>query len=298
MRMALVSWCLILAALLAGCEATVYPEPSTVALDEAAAAPYDFPFIDPYVATVVGTPPGYQAPLPAAVPRRELEITVLPGRPAPPVLWYEDSLRATLVQQEGEAPLVFIIAGTGAGHDAQNVKIMEKAFYQAGFHVISLPSPTHPNFVVTASTSGVPGRIKEDAPDLYRAMRLAYEEVAGDIEVSSFHLTGYSLGGWQAAFVAHLDESERAFGFEKILASTAPCGFWTTCWRTTSPAASTKASTASSTRPSRPSTTSTSAASSSVSPTISSIAPGWTANRRTRICGRSSASRFASRRPT
>jgi hypothetical protein len=226
MRLAPLSSCLILAALLAGCEATVYPEPSTAALEEAAAAPYDFPFIDPFVATVVGTPPGYQAPLPAAVPRRELEIAVLPGRQVPQVLWYEDNLRASLVHQEGAAPLVFIIAGTGAAHDSQNVRIMERALYQGGFHVISLPSPTHPNFVVTASTSGIPGRISEDAPDLYRAMRLAYDQVSDEIEVSSFHLTGYSLGGWQAAFVADLDERERVFGFEKVLLINPPVSLY------------------------------------------------------------------------
>ena len=226
MRVAPVSWCLIVAALLAGCETVAYPEPSMGAIEEAAAAPYDYPFVDPYVATVVGTPPAYQAPLPEAVPTRELEITVFRDRQVPAVLWYEDSLKAALVHQEGEAPLVFIIAGTGAGHDAQKVKIMEKAFYQAGFHVISLPSPTHPNFIVTASTTGIPGRVKEDAPDLYRAMRLAYEEVADRIEVSSFHLTGYSLGGWQAAFVAQLDEREQVFGFEKVLMINPPVSLY------------------------------------------------------------------------
>ena len=84
-----------------------------------------------------------------------------------------------------------------------------KALYQAGFHVITLPSPTHPNFIISASQSSIPGDLTEDAADLYRAMETAWNEVKGDIEVSSFYLGGYSLGATQAAFVAKLDEERR-----------------------------------------------------------------------------------------
>jgi hypothetical protein len=57
----------------------------------------------------------------------------------------------------------------------------------------------------------------DDARDLYRAMHLAYERVKDRIEVSDLHLTGYSLGGTHAAWVAKLDEQERAIGFDKVL---------------------------------------------------------------------------------
>ena len=33
-------------------------------------------------------------------------------------------------------------------------------------------------------------------------MQLAYDQVKAEIEVTEFHLTGYSLGAAQAAFVA------------------------------------------------------------------------------------------------
>ena len=131
-----------------------------------------------------------------------------------------------MVAQDHEAPLVFIIAGTGAAHNSAKAKLMAAAFYQAGFHSIALPSPTHPNFIVPASTTGVPGRISQDAPDLYRVMRLAYEQVADRIEVSAFHLTGYSLGAWQAAFVAKLDEQEKVFGFDKVLLVNPPVSLY------------------------------------------------------------------------
>ena len=38
-----------------------------------------------------------------------------------------------------------------------------------------------------------------------------------EINVSDYHLTGYSLGGTQAAFVSRLDESEQFFNFKKVL---------------------------------------------------------------------------------
>jgi pimeloyl-ACP methyl ester carboxylesterase len=57
----------------------------------------------------------------------------------------------------------------------------------------------------------------DDARDLYRAMRLADEQVKDRIEVSEVYLAGYSLGGTHAAWVANLDEQERAIGFDKVL---------------------------------------------------------------------------------
>lgn len=224
MRIAVLCGALSAFALLAACETA--PAPSTAAIEEAASKPYDYPFVDPDVATVVGTPTIYQAPLPETIPSEELELTVFEDRVIPEIFWYQDTLKYTLVAQDHEAPLVFIIAGTGAAHDSAKARLMAAAFYQAGFHSIALPSPTHPNFIVTASTTGVPGRISQDAPDLYRVMRLAYEQVADRIEASGFHLTGYSLGAWQAAFVAQLDEQEKIFGFDKVLLVNPPVSLY------------------------------------------------------------------------
>jgi hypothetical protein len=167
-----------------------------------------------------------KADLPKNISIDELELEVFPDRPIPEVFWYDSALKFSLVSQPSKAPLIFIIAGTGAAHDSKLMKVMQRAFFDAGFHVISLPSPTHPNFIVNASTTSVPGRIGDDARDLYRAMRLAYAEVEDRIEVSDFHLTGYSLGGWQAAFVAKLDETEGAFGFRKVLMINPPVSLY------------------------------------------------------------------------
>jgi ABC-type transporter lipoprotein component MlaA/pimeloyl-ACP methyl ester carboxylesterase len=84
-------------------------------------------------------------------------------------------------------------------------------------HVVNISSPTHPDFVTTGSESSVPGNMESDVADLYNAMKQIRVELEQRIEISEFYLAGYSLGGTQSAWLAHLDESERAFGFKKVL---------------------------------------------------------------------------------
>jgi hypothetical protein len=182
----------------------------------AGAEGYDYPFTNPYVATVVGTPEAYRADLPQ-VTLQTRELVVFPERRTPDVFWYTNRLRFGFLAQHKKAPLAFVIAGTGAGHDAAKVKLLVRMFDKLGFHVITLASPTFQNFIVNASTTGVPGLITDDAADLYRVMRLAYDQVKDRIQVTKFYLTGYSLGASQAAFVAKLDETERVFDFERVL---------------------------------------------------------------------------------
>jgi hypothetical protein len=133
-----------------------------------------------------------------------------------------NKLRCSLAYQKEKAPLIINIAGTGAGHNSSKMIAMQRAFFNAGFHVLSLSSPTHPNFIVTASESMVPGHIIEDSKDLYRVMETAWEEIKDDIEVSDFYLTGYSLGAAQSAFVSKLDEERKVFNFKKVLMINPP----------------------------------------------------------------------------
>ena len=178
---------------------------------------YDYPLTNPYVATVVGTPSAYGDPLPAQIPERELELTVFPDRTLPSLLWYNQRLRYSLVYQEGRAPLVFIIAGAGGSYQSDKTRLLQRILFQAGFHVLALPSPTHPNFIASASRTQMPGRPEEDAQDLYRVMQLAWREVQKEIQVSAFYLIGYSLGATHAAFVARSDEQQKVFNFSKVL---------------------------------------------------------------------------------
>jgi predicted alpha/beta-fold hydrolase len=100
--------------------------------------------------------------------------------------------------QDRKAPLVFLIAGTGGSSKSAKIVALMANLYQAGFHVIALPSPTFPNFIIDASTSHVPGNLSDDAVDLYRVMEKIWSQTKGRIQVSDFLLAGYSLGGTEA----------------------------------------------------------------------------------------------------
>jgi hypothetical protein len=188
---------------------------------------YDYPFKDPYVATVIGTPSEFQPKLPEKIDYKMLSFKVFPERVIPDVFWYQREFRYSLTYQKGEAPLIFVIAGTGSSFYSSNMIFFQRIFYQAGFHVICLPSPTQMNFIVTASNTALPGNIVRDSEDLYRVMTMAWEQVKDRIKVSEFYLTGYSLGGAEAAFVSKLDEEKRVFNFKKVLVINPPVSLYT-----------------------------------------------------------------------
>jgi len=187
---------------------------------------YDYPFTNPFAATVIGTPQAYKAELPKDIPVELWELEVFPDREVPDLLWYDKRLRYSLVPQDSPAPLIFMIAGTGAGYNSQKMQVLQRAFYQAGFHVLSFSSPTHGNFIVSASSSGVPGHLLEDSQDLYRVMRLAWLDIQDEVEVTDFYLTGYSLGAAQAAFVSKLDDEQGDFHFKKVLMINPPVSLY------------------------------------------------------------------------
>jgi predicted alpha/beta-fold hydrolase len=191
-----------------------------------AQAAYDYPIKDPYAATIIGTPDAFKASLPKDIKVKDLKINIFPDRITPEVFWYQDKLKYSLASQKDIAPLIFVIAGTGAGHDSAKMKMLQKAFFGAGFHVISLSSPTHPNFIVTASTSMMPGNTADDALDLYRVMDRVFQRAKSKIKVSEFYLTGYSLGAAEAAFISKLDEDRKIFNFKKVLMINPPVSLY------------------------------------------------------------------------
>lgn len=193
--------------------------------------PYFYPYVSPFEATVMETPPAFVFQAPAEVPTQVFKVHPFPERKMPDVFWHQDGLNCSLVYQKEEAPLIFIIAGTGARFNSPKMVAMQHAFYQAGFHVLSITSPTYSEFVINASESMMPGNLREDATDIYRVMQLAWKQVKKKIKVSEFYLTGYSLGGIQSAFVSMLDEEQKAFDFKKVLLINPPASLYSSVSR-------------------------------------------------------------------
>ena len=183
---------------------------------------YDYPIDDPLAATILGTPKEFRAPVPAKIPVRKRAIEIFSNHIVPEPLWYEQKFRYSVARQDGAAPVIFVIAGTGAGYNSPKMAALQKELYQAGYHVVCISSPTHPNFVATASTTSLPGIMDQDAMDLYRVMDRIYQKEKEGMEATGFYLTGYSLGAAEAAFVAKLDDERGLFKFNKVVLLNPP----------------------------------------------------------------------------
>ena len=116
---------LAIASLVGACDTISGPE---AVAEEEPLGLYDYPFVDPFAATVVGTPKGYRASLPKDITVDEMEISVFEDREVPEVFWYNDRLKYSLARQKHRAPLIFNIAGTGAGHNSSLMNVMQKGF--------------------------------------------------------------------------------------------------------------------------------------------------------------------------
>jgi hypothetical protein len=187
---------------------------------------YEFPFTNEYASTIIGTPAKLKASVPEDIKIKNMRLTIFKDRVIPDPLWYEKDLRYSLAYQKDKAPLIWIIAGTGAGYNSPKMLMLQRIFYQAGFHVVSLTSPTHPNFIVSASSTMVPGHLENDSKDLYHVMEMIWEDIKGRIDVTEFHLTGYSLGSAQAAFAAKLDEERKSFNFSRVFMINPPVSLY------------------------------------------------------------------------
>ncbi len=191
---------------------------------------YQFPLSNAFEATIAGTPSALRPPLPddADIKQRDYSLRLRPERKftLPSNFWPVKTFRYRLAKQSGPAPLIFVIAGTGAHYSSSTMEYLKKLFYGAGFHVAQLSSPTAYDFMVGASPYATPGYSPQDAQDLYRVMR-AIKKQQDNLEVTDWHLTGYSLGGLHAAFVSDLDEREQAFNFKRVLLLNPPVNLYT-----------------------------------------------------------------------
>jgi hypothetical protein len=194
------------------------------------ASSYGYPISNPFEATLATTPPELRPELPtdADINQDDYQIKLRPEREfeLPENFWPVTKMRYRLAKQPGEAPLIFIIAGTGAHYASSTPEYLKRLFYGAGYHVVQLSSPTSYDFMSSASRFATPGITREDADDLYRAMQ-AVRAQHPRLKVSEFHLTGYSLGALQAAFVSELDETRRSFNFKRVLLLNPPVNLYT-----------------------------------------------------------------------
>ncbi|MGH8390845.1 MAG: serine/threonine protein kinase, partial [Pseudomonas sp.] len=193
-------------------------------------ASYGYPLTNPFEATIATTPPNLRPELPSddQINQSDYTLTMRPEREfsLPDNFWAVKKLTYRIAKQDRAAPLIFLIAGTGARFDSTINEYLKKLYYKAGYHVVQLSSPTSFDFIAAASRFATPGISQEDAEDMYRVMQ-AVRAQNPTLPVTDFYLTGYSLGALDAAFVSKLDETRRSFNFKKVLLLNPPVNLYT-----------------------------------------------------------------------
>ncbi len=187
---------------------------------------YEFPYKNPYKATVFGTPREMRFTY-EGLPEIEDKTVEFKAKERSDIFFYEDVFKYQLIKSPSEekglkSSLVFIIAGTGSTYKTENVQELAKYFASLGNYVALISSPTTVNFITTASSTSVPGDMLTDAKDLLNVFTKISDEV-GRENISSFKICGYSLGGMNSAFAHYVDQTgDKRFNFEQVLMLNPP----------------------------------------------------------------------------
>lgn len=181
--------------------------------------------------TVFGTAPSDIAPLPDKVPLLEIDATMPWARPVPQIYWFDRKLRVWFSAQDKPAPLAIVIAGTGGDGNTATLSILRAVLYGAGYHVLTLPSPTFPGFIVSTSSTGVAGDLLQDGRDLYAAMQRIVSHLPRKVKITDVDVLGYSLGGANAAIVKSLDAKEHKLNIHRAVLVNPPVSLFASVGR-------------------------------------------------------------------
>ena len=184
---------------------------------------YNFPIDDPYSATIIGSATMMTPGVSENIPLKVYELQIKDKKDIPDVFWYASKFKFSFSKQKNKkAPLIFVLAGTGSDYNAIRVKFMQRIFHDAGYHTIAISSQMSQQFMISASTNVMPGMLINDNEDIYKAMKLAYNKIKDQVEVTDFYIMGYSLGGTNAAVLSYIDEKEKAFNFKRVFMVNPP----------------------------------------------------------------------------
>ena len=186
---------------------------------------YNFPIDDPYSATIIGSATMMTPGVSENIPLKVYEIQIKDKKGIPDV--FASKFKFSFSKQKNKkAPLIFILAGTGSDYSTTRVKFMQRIFHDAGYHTIAISSQMSQQFMISASSNSVPGLLLEDNKDIYKAMKLAYNKIKDQVEVTDFYIMGYSLGGSNAAVLSYIDEKEKIFNFKRVFMVNPPVNLY------------------------------------------------------------------------
>jgi hypothetical protein len=149
----------------------------------------------------------------------------------PDVFWFDRELRVWFSAQDKPAPLAIVISGTGGDGNTSVLSTLRGALYGAGYHVLTMPSPTFPGFIVSTSSTGVAGDLTQDGHDLYAAMQLIVAHLPRKVRVTDIDVLGYSLGGANAAIVKSIDASHHKLHIHRAVLIEPPVSLFASVGR-------------------------------------------------------------------
>lgn len=182
-----------------------------VSAENRAALPgYDFPYENPYYASIAG----YLSVKKVRIERHEKLTLHVPG--------FSENLPVRTVRQGHVAPLVVMLAGITGRSEDDFVKLWQKWYADAGFHVLSMDSSFLPTFN-NRSGHGVSGNLWIETEKV-RDVIAAYLKQSGiEDRVSSIGIVGMSYGATQALMLGKLaKEGKVPFKIDAIQAYSPP----------------------------------------------------------------------------
>lgn len=186
-------------------------------------ASYPYPYKDPYLATTtIAIMNGSEKPATSEI--RDLRVKALENRDNVYLLEGMGSIRYRFYQRKEPAPLIFIIPGLAGSAYTGSARFLAEWIADHGFHVLILPSPLNWNFMLAASSSGVPGHSEEDTRDLYAAMQLVLDDVKTHYhaQIGKIGILGLSDGALYAAYLSKLDAEKKRIGIQTYLLVNPP----------------------------------------------------------------------------
>lgn len=157
---------------------------------------------------------------------KEEFLTVIPGRSNVPLMDKKSGKVGFtyLLQSKKDAPLVFLIPGTGGSYKSTTSGYIAEKLFAQGYHTVTIDNAFNWKFVIGGSTNAIPGYIAEDAKDLYRVMKKvrAYLKAGHGVNPSGHSLVGYSMGGLHSLFLKRMDDEIKEFSFDRVLMINPP----------------------------------------------------------------------------
>lgn len=195
------------------CVLLIYCAAEAVWAQSGGPKPYDFPYKDPYLATILSKAAHTDVSFQTLKHEFRSDRNNIPGFKG------DNAIAFNLFEHKGQlAPLAFVIAGTGGSASSGLALQLAGEIFELGYHVVTLPDPISQSYVLGRSESALPGYLPRDAKEYYVFLQEVTAVLKNQgLEISSYAVTGYSYGGLLTGFLMREDQLQAKFNFKKAL---------------------------------------------------------------------------------